>query len=403
MPHRVRYVSALGYLLIVTALGHSTYKIATGGVLLEAVLEFILLTVSGLIIVYTGRWLDGSNVNPEFYPRVALWSLGGIGVMFIFLLIRAFHPDVTNPFPPETRVIALAVGSMAGIMIGIHESRALTREREINEQNEELKRTKEKLEQQNRELESVREELKKTVREVKASNERLEHFAYIASHDLQEPLRMVSSYLTLIDQRYGDKLDDDGVEFLEFAIDGADRMRAMIDGLLEYSRVETKGEPFDTVELTSILADVRQDLQSKITEKDARITTEMLPRTVGDSSQLRQLFQNLLENAIIYCDDEQPEIHVTAESAGDEWILSVSDNGIGIHSDDTNRVFQMFQRLHTHQERPGSGIGLALCQRIVERHGGEIWVESEPGKGSTFSFTLPAATDEKQGRPELRQ
>ncbi|WP_436346437.1 PAS domain-containing sensor histidine kinase [Natronorubrum sp. FCH18a] len=222
------------------------------------------------------------------------------------------------------------------------------------------------------------------------SNERLEQFAHAASHDLQEPLRMVSSYLQLIDSRYGDELDEDAEEFLEFAVNGADRMRDMIDSLLTYSRVETRGKPFEPVDLNDVLAEVRDDLQRRITESDAEITVEPLPRIEGDDSQLRQLFQNLLDNAIEYSGDEPPRVHVDAERTGDRWTVSVTDEGIGIDSDNTDSVFEVFNRLHTSDEYDGTGIGLALCERIVERHGGEIWVDSEPGDGATFSFTVPA-------------
>ncbi|WP_276256764.1 PAS domain S-box protein [Halomontanus rarus] len=227
-------------------------------------------------------------------------------------------------------------------------------------------------------------------RQLEESNERLEQFAYAASHDLQEPLRMVSSYLRLVENRYADELDEDGKEFIEFAIDGAERMREMIDGLLEYSRVDTRGDPFEPVDLDEVFADVRQDLQVKIQETDADITAEDLPQVYGDGSQLNQVFQNLLSNAIEYSGDEPPRVHVGAERDGDQWIISVSDEGIGIDPADAERVFEVFQSLQGH-EGAGTGIGLALVKRIVERHDGDVWIDSVPGEGATFSFTLPAA------------
>ncbi|WP_123536244.1 PAS domain S-box protein [Halosimplex salinum] len=233
-------------------------------------------------------------------------------------------------------------------------------------------------------------------RMLEESNERLEQFAYAASHDLQEPLRMVSSYLQLIESRYGDELDDDGREFLEFAVDGADRMRDMIDGLLEYSRVETRGDPFEPVALDDVLVEVRDDLSVKIDESDAALSTEPLPRVEGDRGQLRQVFQNLIDNAIEYSGDERPRIRLSTERRDDEHVVSVHDEGIGLDPDEADRAFQVFQRLHDGEEHAGSGIGLALCERIVERHGGDIWVESEPGEGATFSFTLPAPVDDDE-------
>ncbi|MFC6824117.1 sensor histidine kinase [Halopelagius fulvigenes] len=237
-------------------------------------------------------------------------------------------------------------------------------------------------------------QLEELVEKLEESNERLEQFAYAASHDLQEPLRMVTSYLSLVERRYGDELDEDGEEFLEFAVDGAERMREMIDALLEYSRVDTQGDPLEPTDLNEVLADVRTDLTVKIEETDARIESEELPRVRGDDNQLRQLFQNLLDNALTYTGEEPPRVEITAERDGEEWILSVSDNGVGIDPEDTDRVFQVFQSLHTREEGGGTGIGLALCKRIAERHGGDIRVDSEPGGGTTFSVSLPAASDD---------
>ena len=239
-------------------------------------------------------------------------------------------------------------------------------------------------------------------RKLKESNERLEQFAYAASHDLQEPLRMISSYLQLTERRYADELDEDGREFIEFAVDGAERMREMIDGLLDYSRVETEGDPFEPVDLNTVLSNVRTDLQIQIEESDAVLTAESLPRVRGDRSQLQQLFLNLVGNAIEYCGDDPPRVHLSAEQINDEWRLSVRDEGIGIDPGDTDRIFEVFQRLHTQDEHAGTGIGLALCRRIVERHGGTIWVESEPGEGTTFSFTLPVS-DESGEKTALDQ
>ncbi|OIB55634.1 PAS domain S-box protein [Natrialba sp. SSL1] len=239
--------------------------------------------------------------------------------------------------------------------------------------------------------------LEETIARLEESNHRLEQFAYAASHDLQEPLRMVSSYLQLIERRYGDAFDEDGEEFIEYAIDGADRMRRMIDGLLAYSRVETRGDPLEPVDLENVFANVREDLQLQIGETNAELTVteDGLPRVQGDANQLRQVFQNLLENALEYSGDDRPRIHVDAESRvrnrRREWVISVHDEGIGIEPSDQERVFEVFERVHTREEHPGTGIGLALCQRIVERHGGEMWLESEPGEWTTVSFTIPAA------------
>ena len=229
-------------------------------------------------------------------------------------------------------------------------------------------------------------------RALEASNERLEQFAYAASHDLQEPLRMVSSYLQLVENRADEELSPECREFLAFAVDGADRMREMIDGLLQYSRIESRGDPLVSVDLEEVLDDVREDLRLRIDDSGAEITADPLPTVAGDGSQLRQLVQNLLDNAIEYTEEGEPRVHVRAERTGSEWTVSVRDEGVGVDPDDADRIFEVFQRLHTREEHAGTGIGLALCRRIVERHGGEIWVESEPGEGSTFRFTLQAAS-----------
>jgi PAS domain S-box-containing protein len=228
-------------------------------------------------------------------------------------------------------------------------------------------------------------------RKLEESNERLEQFAYAASHDLQEPLRMVSSYLQLLEDRYAEDLDAEAEEFIEFAVDGADRMREMIGALLEYSRVEAEGDPLEPTDLESVVDHALDDLQVRIEETDATVALGSLPTVAGDDNQLRQVFQNLVKNALDYSGDEPPRVEVTAERHGDEWVVSVEDEGIGIDPDDADRVFGVFERLHSQDEHSGTGIGLALCERIVERHGGDIWVDSEPGTGATFSFTLPAA------------
>ncbi|OVE84169.1 PAS domain-containing sensor histidine kinase [Natronolimnobius baerhuensis] len=236
-------------------------------------------------------------------------------------------------------------------------------------------------------------ERREYIDELQLETRRLEQFAYAASHDLQEPLRMVSSYLQLLEQRNADALDEDGMEFLSFARDGADRMRNMIDGLLAYSRIKTHGDPFESVNLEVVLEGVLSDLEGDITATDADITVEALPTIQGDPQQLSHLFYNLLENAIQYS-DEPPVVTVSAEQRGPEWVISISDEGIGIDPDLHGRIFEVFERLHSRDKYPGTGIGLAICQRIVERHGGDIGVESTVGEGSTFSVTFPTADEQ---------
>ena len=227
-------------------------------------------------------------------------------------------------------------------------------------------------------------------KELKRSNAELEQFAYVASHDLQEPLRMVSSYLQLLEKRYKEKLDSDAHEFIGFAVDGALRMKRLINDLLAYSRISTKGEPFKPVECGVVLEKAIKNLEIAIQEKKASVTHDQLPKVMADEGQLIQLFQNLIANALKFCKDRTPEIHISAKQGPEGRVVGVRDNGIGIESEHFDKIFHIFQRLHTREEYAGTGIGLAVCKKIVERHGGKIWVESEAGKGTTFWFTIPA-------------
>lgn len=234
------------------------------------------------------------------------------------------------------------------------------------------------------------EELDRQAGELTRSNAELELFASVASHDLQEPLRMVASYTQLLGRRYKGKLDADADDFIHYAVDGAIRMQTLINDLLAYSRVSSHGEAPILTECETILHDALGNLQQAIEETGAVVTHDPMPTVAADAPQLRQLFQNLIGNAVKYRGDRPPTIHVGVTRKGDDWLFSVEDNGIGIEPKHTERVFEIFQRLHTREEYSGTGIGLAICKKIVERHGGRISVTSKPGKGSTFRFTLPA-------------
>ena len=232
--------------------------------------------------------------------------------------------------------------------------------------------------------------LQKALEELEYSNRELQQFAYVASHDLQEPLRMVASYVELLANRYKDKLDNDAEEFIAYAVEGATRMQRLINDLLEYSRVSSRGKTFMPTDCEEVINQVIANLQLAIEESSAVITHDPMPVVVADRSQLGQVFQNLVGNAIKFRAEKPPEIHIGVRQRDREWEFSVRDNGIGFEPEYAERIFMIFQRLHGRSEYPGTGIGLAICKKIIERHGGRIWVKSEQGKGSVFYFTLPA-------------
>jgi signal transduction histidine kinase len=233
------------------------------------------------------------------------------------------------------------------------------------------------------------EELAERARDLTRSNAELQQFAYVASHDLQEPLRMVASFTQLLAKRYRDKLDDDARDFINFAVDGATRMQTLISDLLAYSRVGTQGKALEPTRCDAVMDRVLDSLKLAIEETGVVITRDRLPAILGDPVQIGQLFQNLLTNALKFRGDKAPQVRISVEQDGCDWKISVSDNGIGISPEHSDRIFVIFQRLHTKTDYPGTGIGLAICKKIVERHGGRIWVEATPGGGSTFCFTIP--------------
>ncbi len=232
--------------------------------------------------------------------------------------------------------------------------------------------------------------LRATMADLERSNRELEQFAYAASHDLQEPLRMVSSYTQLLARRYRGQLDQDADEFISYAVDGAERMQRLINDLLAYSRVGTRGRAFQTTDCEQALQQALANLQTAIEESGAIVTHDPLPTVVADQSHLTQVFQNLVGNALKFRSSVPPSIHVGVQEKSGHWLFWVSDNGIGIDPEYHERIFVIFQRLNAGDKYPGTGIGLALCKNIVERHGGRIWVESQPGQGATFYFTIPA-------------
>ncbi len=235
----------------------------------------------------------------------------------------------------------------------------------------------------------IAEELARRAEELERSNAELQQFAYVASHDLQEPLRMVASFTQLLAQRYQGKLDADADEFIGYVVDGAHRMQELVNDLLAYSRVGTQGQKFAAVDCENVLHTVLTNLQKALEESGGQVTHDHLPTVYGDKTQLGQVLQNLVANALKFRSSEPPRVHISAQEINGEWRFSVRDNGIGIDPEHAERIFVLFQRLHTRDKYPGTGIGLSIAKKIVERHGGRIWVESEAGEGSTFYFSLP--------------
>ncbi|HEY9597526.1 MAG TPA: ATP-binding protein, partial [Cyanophyceae cyanobacterium] len=220
------------------------------------------------------------------------------------------------------------------------------------------------------------------------SNRELEQFAYVASHDLQEPLRAANSYAQLLARKYEGNLDAKADKYLGYIREGATRMQQLINDLLELSRVGTRGKALTPTDCEPVLRQVLENLQVAIAENKAIITHDSLPMVMGDETQLIQLFQNLISNALKFRREESPQIHICAIQQNNEWVFSIRDNGIGIEAEYFDRIFLIFQRLHGRSEYPGTGIGLAVCKKIMDRHGGRIWVESVPGEGTGFYFSL---------------
>jgi PAS domain S-box-containing protein len=242
----------------------------------------------------------------------------------------------------------------------------------------------------------VENERKRLIEDLARSNRELEQFAYVASHDLQEPLRMVASYLQLLERKYRSQLDDKAIRYMDFAVEGALRMQKLIEGLLAYSRISRRGAEFKRIDVNHIFAQTVANLTAAINDTGAVVTRDDLPVITGDETQLLQLFQNLIGNAVKYRRPAvPPAVHVSVQRQEREWVFGIHDNGIGIASPYYERIFLIFQRLHTRGEYPGTGIGLALCKRIVESHHGRIWVESTPGSGTTFFFTIPAERNQQ--------
>lgn len=307
--------------------------------------------------------------------------------LYGYIIVRACDEAALSPYLQFIGNLSNSIGNVLDSRL--HFSQLTQTTEQLMQRTCELQASNRKLEVEIGERERAQAAQAELAQDLARSNRELEQLAYVASHDLQEPLRMIASYLQLLEQKYGGQLDADAHQFIAFAVDGAKRMQTLINDLLTYSRVGNASMPTEPVKVRRVVDAAIASLRVAISESAAHIGCGELPVVEGNASQLTQLFQNLLGNAIKFRGERAPEIAVTASPQDGNWCFSVRDNGIGIEAEYFDRIFVMFQRLHTRSAYPGTGIGLAICKKIVERHGGQIWVESTPGEGTVFHFTLP--------------
>ncbi len=351
-------------------------------------LGFMLVLLVGAVDYVTGEEI---NVTIFYLLPISLaaWFMGGTAAISVCLMSSAVEFIANSAAGRSYSHILIAFWNSA-VQLGfflVYAFILLIIKSEYNQRVKLIGDLRDSLDQ----IRHAKADLEQKSQELARSNEDLREFAYAVSHDLQEPLRAVGGFVKLLAKRYKGRLDSDADEFIGFAVEGIKRMQLMIKDLLEYSQVGTKGKEFEPADLSLIIGQAVSNLKAAIEESGASITYDALPMLNADAPQLVRLFQNLIGNAIKFRGEEPPSVHVSAERKGDEWIFFVRDNGIGIDPSQTEKIFAIFRRLHTREEYPGTGIGLAMCKKIIERHGGKIWVESEPGKGSTFIFTMPAA------------
>lgn len=363
---------------------------------LDPALVALREVASEQLAVRIGQLAGGNQAAHEIYVAGVRFSLLAVGLVALFA--AAMGLLLTRTIAGPLRAVRGAAEEVAqgnlDLRVGINTKDEIGQlARALDEITAELKRSTvltKNLEKEIAERVRAEEQMQLYAADLEQRNEELRQFAYAASHDLQEPLRMVGSFVQLLARRYEGKLDSDADEFIAFAVDGVGRMQDMIQALLEYSRVGMEGKAFTPTDCSAVLDRALVNLQTAIEASGAAVTHDPLPTVMADEMQLGQLLQNLISNGVKFRGEDPPRVHVSAEQKGNQWVFSVRDNGIGIDPEHSDRIFSLFQRLHSREEYPGTGVGLALCKKIVELHGGRIWVESQPGRGSTFYFTLHA-------------
>lgn len=339
----------------------------------------LIIKTNGMYDQLYDKWLSADDpwrrFRKYFLPGLGVISIGVILVVLWSLMLQLQVKKRTRELAETNVKLNRARNELEG---------------KVAQRTEELTRVNNNLQDEISERIQVETDREQLLEELARSNKELEQFAYMASHDLKEPLRTIISFVQLLQKRYGDELDERADQYMDLIVDGAGRMQKLIEGLLSYSRIDLSREGFKRVDVNKSFDEALANLKPVIEENMAKVTRENLPVVAGDEMQLIQLLQNLISNSIKYRQPEiAPQVHVSVEEENGTWLFKVQDNGIGIEPQYFEQIFQIFQRLHTQEEYPGTGIGLTLCKRIVERHRGRIWVESAPNKGTTFLFTIP--------------
>lgn len=332
-----------------------------------------------------------------FFPPITVAALyGGLGpgilaiALSVLVVSRFFDTGISAVYTIPGGLAGMLLFLASGVIVLAVCVLLRNAKQHISEEAGRLLKSEQSLQAELTERKRMEEEQERLLADLARSNRELEQFAYVASHDLQEPLRMVGSYMQLLERKYKGKLDEQADEYISFAVDGAVRMQKLIEGLLAYSRIARGRRELRLVDANKAFTEAVSNLSAATEESHATVTKDDLPTISGDETQLVQLFQNLIGNAMKFRKPAiAPLVHIAAEKRGREWVFCVRDNGIGISPEYYDRVFLIFQRLHSRAQYPGTGIGLALCKRIVERHRGRIWIESVPGEGTSFFFTIP--------------